>query len=77
VQTCFFADGLKKSLAEPDDSFHHNCGKSWRRLYRRAVQPFQQLIRGRAPGRPKPAGLTEAGRVHVRCAQRIAYTRPA
>jgi hypothetical protein len=77
VQTFLFANGLMKSLAEPDDSFVHNCGKSWGRLYGRAVQPFQQLIRGRALGRPKSARLAESGRVHVRCAQGIAYARPA
>jgi hypothetical protein len=77
VQTYFTAISLKKSLAKPDDFLHYKSGKSWQRCLIGSVLPFPQLYCGPVPGRPKPARLTEPGRVHVRCAQRIAYTRPA
>jgi hypothetical protein len=77
VQTYFSAIEVKKSLAEPVDFFHFKGGKSWQRGRVGSALPFPQLYCGPAPGRPKPARLTEPGRVHVRCAQRIAYTRPA
>jgi len=77
---------MKNSLAEPVDFFHYKGRESWQHFKGReswqhfrvgSVVPFPQLHCGPAPGRPKPARLTEPGRVHERCAQRIAYTRPA
>jgi hypothetical protein len=77
VHPYFCAIDLKKSLAEPVDLFHYKGKESWQRFRVGSVLPFPQLYCGPAPGRPKPARLTEPGRAHVRCAQRIAYTRPA
>jgi hypothetical protein len=72
VHPYFCANGLKKSLAEPDDFFHHDCAEAaalWR------VVPRLGSTGGR-PAAPKPARLTD--RDECTCDRAaVAYTRSA
>ncbi len=69
----YFRPVEKKSLAEPDDFFHHKCNGNAARCH--AVSRIYPT--GGRPAGPKPARLTNRSECTCDARARIAYTSDA